>query len=377
MSLFSKVTALFLLMLIAMSAIGIRNIEMERQNQIVAAKEKLPKIGAEIAKNSLSGKDEAQKGDIYNLKEIKTLPKDANKLLESKTIFADIVVYEREGEFYLSLIYPDEERHYLYAEKGASDGRLWGFFALDIALLVIAYGMLLNFLAPIKKLSRAIEKIADDDFLPVKTGSKDEIGKLSASFNQTAINLRKMLKDREAFAVRAAHELRTPIAKGRIAAQMDTGEYGELYRKIFKNLDIFTDELLKVHKLKNRDEATNEKFSAETVLTTALDRVFIESEEEIVVKFENDFLIEGVFEYAVIIVRNLIENGLKYKTENPLVITAQNRTIQTSNAFSQNTQNNYGGYGIGLKMCEEIAENFGWKLIGDFSIDRAVFKVEF
>lgn len=377
MSLFSKVTALFLLMLIAMSAIGIRNIEMERQNQIVAAKEKLPKIGAEIAKNSLSGKDEAQKGDIYNLKEIKTLPKDANKLLESKTIFADIVVYEREGEFYLSLIYPDEERHYLYAENGASDGRLWGFFALDIALLVIAYGMLLNFLAPIKKLSRAIEKIADDDFLPVKTGSKDEIGKLSASFNQTAINLRKMLKDREAFAVRAAHELRTPIAKGRIAAQMDTGEYGELYRKIFKNLDIFTDELLKVHKLKNRDEATNEKFSAETVLTTALDRVFIESEEEIVVKFENDFLIEGVFEYAVIIVRNLIENGLKYKTENPLVITAQNRTIQTSNAFSQNTQNNYGGYGIGLKMCEEIAENFGWKLIGDFSIDRAVFKVEF
>lgn len=377
MSLFSKVTALFLLMLIAMSAIGIRNIEMERQNQIVAAKEKLPKIGAEIAKNSLSGKDEAQKGDIYNLKEIKTLPKDANKLLESKTIFADIVVYEREGEFYLSLIYPDEERHYLYTEKGASDGRLWGFFALDIALLVIAYGMLLNFLAPIKKLSRAIEKIADDDFLPVKTGSKDEIGKLSASFNQTAINLRKMLKDREAFAVRAAHELRTPIAKGRIAAQMDTGEYGELYRKIFKNLDIFTNELLKVHKLKNRDEATNEKFSAETVLTTALDRVFIESEEEIVVKFENDFLIEGVFEYAVIIVRNLIENGLKYKTENPLVITAQNRTIQTSNAFSQNTQNNYGGYGIGLKMCEEIAENFGWKLMGDFSIDRAVFKVEF
>ena len=377
MSLFSKVTALFLLMLVAMSAIALRNIEMEQQNQNSIAKEKLSKIGAEIAKNSLSGKEENGKIDPYPIKEIKKIPNGAEKIFESKTIFADIAVSEQDGALYLSIAYPDEEMHYIYTEQTSSDKRLWGFFALDLTLLVIAYGVLLNFLSPIKKLSKAIEKVADDDFAAMPVASKDEIGKLTESFNQTAVTLRKMLKDREAFAVRAAHELRTPIAKGRIAAEMDNGEYGELYRKIFKNLDIFTDELLKVHKLKNTADIKNEKFSAETVLTAALDRVFTQSEDEITVKFESDFLIDGVFEYAAIIVRNLIENGLKYKTANPLKITVQNRTIEISNQYDINGQNNYGGYGIGLKMCEEIAENFGWKLKSDFFDEVAVFKVEF
>ena len=364
-------------MLVAMSAIALRNIEMEQQNQNSIAKEKLSKIGAEIAKNSLSGKEENGKIDPYPIKEIKKIPNGAEKIFESKTIFADIVVSEQDGALYLSIAYPDEEIHYIYTEQTSSDKRLWGFFALDITLLAIAYGVLLNFLAPIKKLSKAIEKITDDDFAAMPVASKDEIGKLTESFNQTAVTLRKMLKDREAFAVRAAHELRTPIAKGRIAAEMDNGEYGELYRKIFKNLDIFTDELLKVHKLKNTTDIKNEKFSAETVLTTALDRVFTQSEDEITVEFESDFLIDGVFEYAAIIVRNLIENGLKYKTANPLKITVQNRTIEISNQYDINGQNNYGGYGIGLKMCEEIAENFGWKLKSDFFDEVAVFRVEF
>jgi signal transduction histidine kinase len=200
---------------------------------------------------------------------------EAEKIFESKTIFADIAVSEQDGALYLSIAYPDEEMHYIYTEQTSSDKRLWGFFALDITLLAIAYGVLLNFLAPIKKLSKAIEKITDDDFAAMPVASKDEIGKLTESFNQTAVTLRKMLKDREAFAVRAAHELRTPIAKGRIAAEMDNGEYGELYRKIFKNLDIFTDELLKVHKLKNTTDIKNEKFSAETVLTAAKFMVFV------------------------------------------------------------------------------------------------------
>ncbi len=51
-----------------------------------------------------------------------------------------------------------------------------------------------------------------------------------------AKTIEELLQEQERFLIQAGHELRTPITKARIAAEMDEGEYGALYRRSLKSL---------------------------------------------------------------------------------------------------------------------------------------------
>jgi two-component system OmpR family sensor kinase len=65
-----------------------------------------------------------------------------------------------------------------------------------------------------------------------------------------ASSLENLIKTREELLRDIGHELRTPIAKGKFAIEkIDDFSQKELLKKIFKDLEILTNELIELEKL--------------------------------------------------------------------------------------------------------------------------------
>ncbi len=58
-----------------------------------------------------------------------------------------------------------------------------------------------------------------------------------------------------------------------------------------------------------------------------------------------------------VILRNMLENGLKYKDGGKVLVKADDNIVEISNSGVFAKSN---GYGFGLMLCNEIAKRVGW-----------------
>lgn len=95
-------------------------------------------------------------------------------------------------------------------------GVVTGTVLVLLAALGLAYWLSQRILRPVEELTNAAQLLKDGNLSArVKNNSKDEIGKLSQSFNEMASSLARLEQVRRNMVTDVAHELRTPLSNMR------------------------------------------------------------------------------------------------------------------------------------------------------------------
>lgn len=212
------------------------------------------------------------------------------------------------------------------------------------SVLIISLGGILTYylsgkaLRPLRELSeqmknRSVHNLSET--IPVPE-SRDEVSELTNSFNQMSAKLDEAFAMQKRFSQSAAHELRTPLAvlKTKVhvfrkKSEHSPDEYENLLSVVSSQTDRLSDLVNDLLSLTNMDELTyDEKIELKAMLSDIAKEFSVLSEERGVsvrVSGEeqtvtgNANLLRRAFE-------NLIENAVKYNTENGKVDISISKT---------------------------------------------------
>ncbi|AXH16296.1 histidine kinase [Malaciobacter mytili LMG 24559] len=391
MSILKKISILFFISLTLMSIIGIwtDNINSKRVDNLI--KEKYVKVANEILEN-FDNKIKIDKIlEKHHLKSLKTKPKNNEIFFYKEFTFGYISIEKKsfEDEFILEINYLDEK--YILKtqdEENLKDKMILnGLVFLDIFVLILIFLYLIKLLTPLKNISLEITKFANGDLsrrLNIK--SKDEIGQLSSAFNKMASSLEELIKTRQELLKDIGHELRTPIAKGKFAIEkIENFSQKELLKKIFKDLESLTNELIELEKL-NSKELELSTFDMETLIIQALNKLYIEDENLIYINIEDNFKINADLHYLSMALKNLIDNAIKYATNYPIEIKVKDKKIYIINSakelskdleyylkpFTQELSQR-DGFGLGLSIVQKVLKKHNFNLLYKYKNNKIHF----
>ncbi len=396
MSIFKKISLLFIISFILMAIIGswIDNINSKRMENLI--KEKYIKVIDEILKNI---ENEKVLNEIFQKNELK-IKKDFDSinseiLYQKKYDFGNVTIIKEsfEDEFIIEIKYL-ENKYILKTpdEENLNDKTILNILiSVDIFLLVLIFLYIFKLLSPLKIITKEITNFANGDLSSrININSKDEIGILANSFNKMATSLENSIKTREELLRDIGHELRTPIAKGKFAIEkIDDFSQKELLKKIFIDLETLTNELIELEKL-NLTKLNLSTFSAETLIIESLGKLYLEDESKIEIHINEDFKISGDLYYLSTALKNLIDNALKYATSYPIIIETNKNEISISNKgtklskeleyylkpFTQELSQR-DGFGLGLSIVKKIMDKHGFQVDYSYKNEFNSFIINF
>ena len=394
MSIFKKITLLFVISFVLMGIIGswIDKINTKRIDNLV--KEKYAKFVEQVVQTHTNPKDLKE---IFKQHKFK-IKKDFNTLntqilFDQKYDFGEIVIYKEsfDDEFFIKI---DSYNEIFFLktpdEENLRDKTILNILiCLDILVLALIFFYIIKILSPIKNITKSMTSFANGDLSTrIEIKSKDEIGVLANSFNQMASTLEKFIKTKEELLRDIGHELRTPIAKGKFAIEkIDDFSQKELLKKIFCDLETLTNELIELEKL-DLTKLNITTFSAETLILEALGKLYLEDESKIELNIKEDFKIKADLYYLSIAIKNLIDNALKYTQELPILIDIDKNEIKISNKakelskdleyylkpFTQELSHR-NGFGLGLSIVKKVVDKHDFNLTYEYIDGFVVFRI--
>jgi signal transduction histidine kinase len=255
---------------------------------------------------------------------------------------------------------------------------------LITAGFVVASFIIRKILRPLSILNDAVEKIGKgnlDQNIPVR--SNDELGTLAAAFNQMTADLKKMNLAREQLLLDVSHELRTPITRAKLALEMmpDSREKESLSDDL-KEMEAMVTGILESERIKNGTITLDVSPVKISDLLQKLMNNYRRDNNRIILFPVSTGLTSILDENKILIVlRNLIDNSLKYASDKPIEISVINRnndiTIQIEDfgqgipedklpfvfepffRVDQARLRKTGGYGLGLYLCKRIMDLHG------------------
>lgn len=390
MSIFKKITILFLISFSIMVVIGYQTDKINTQRVEALITQKYLQDAKEIffLLATLSPDRLDKKLESLNLKRVNTLTDSSMKsILKQPHSFGELQILKTADDKYLlSIRYMDESILLSDDQIQKSFQEQWLLNMLvvfDIIVLSAIFMIILKMLSPLKELISKMQNFTKDKHPNrVEVKSSDEIGDVASTYNTMAQNIENLLTSREEFLRDIGHELKTPISKGLFATEtLEDSESKVIIQRSFTELERLSAELLEIEKLHAVDEIKNESFKVETLILNALSRLILEDESIIDIEIKENFLINGDLNYLSLALKNLIDNAIKYASEYPVEIIATDCTVIVKNrgkklsndidyyfeAFTQDeSSRSSNGYGLGLNIVKKIMDKHQMRLSYDY-----------
>lgn len=204
-------------------------------------------------------------------------------------------------------------------------------------ILVVIYITLMKRLMPLNHIKQEISAMAEtNEIRPITWGAKnhDEIGELVREFNNSVTRLNAISEARTLFLRSIMHELKTPITKGRIVAEMVVDDKQKLRLcNVFERLNSLIDEFAKIEQLASKSYITKKsQISLKDVMWKAMHMLLIDpsNQDSITLMHHND-LIKADFHLFTLCIKNLLDNGLKYSTDSKVIVESSGRDLVVRN----------------------------------------------
>lgn len=206
------------------------------------------------------------------------------------------------------------------------------FPILTLLFVIILYIGILRSIMPLKSLREQIKRFADGNYdIACHSKKKDEIAALANEFDAAVAKIKSLRDSRQLFLRNIMHELKTPITKGKLAAEMlEDATYTSILQNVFKRQEALIEEFSRIEKL-SADELKLEikEYHIEDVVDFALD-ILDDKKEHITcqlvpIELHVDFELFGVA------LKNLLDNGINYSTDAHVTLANDQTTITITN----------------------------------------------
>ncbi|EAJ1254909.1 HAMP domain-containing histidine kinase [Campylobacter lari] len=333
---------------------------------------------------------------VENERNIKHIVAKGEKVLRVNSLYGSFssIIYHNQIFFYV------EQLNTKHLYKLNASARLEYLFLLSfffsLILIIFLYFSVLRSLMPLKILKKKIKNISAGKIEPLSEYSQinDEISEISFEFDHAINKIQELVKSRQFFLRMIMHELKTPIGKGRIVCEMlDNQKQKDRLVAIFERLELLIDEFGKIEKVLSRNCQLNlQTYHLSLILEQTEDYLMRDDfYQKVKITYKEDTMIVADLELFSLMLKNLIDNAIKYSVDKACeiicsgdYIIVRNKGIQLKKTFDyylkpfvreHNTQ--VEGMGLGLYIINNICNLHGYNLTYSYEDGYHTFKIVF
>ncbi|MCH9739305.1 MAG: ArsS family sensor histidine kinase [Epsilonproteobacteria bacterium] len=252
---------------------------------------------------------------------------------------------------------------------------LIGWYILSLFLVILFYFWITKSLNPLKELQQQIKKVGEGDLsLSLKRTEGDEISDVANEFDNALRKIEALINSRQLFMRTIMHELKTPIAKGRIVTEMvEDSLTQQKYETIFERLELLIEEFSQIEQMLSSSYTLKQNtYNIYDILDQAIELLILddEAQEQIAIEVQKPFSLYTDFNLLALAIKNLLDNALKYSMEPNVKVVIDSSSITIINQaeplnseiesffkpFHQQTDTTKGGLGLGLYIVKSIVE---------------------
>jgi len=265
-------------------------------------------------------------------------------------------------------------------------------FAVVAVILLAAYIFVIYKIKPLRKLKRQIVKFANGELNGVQNvgNGKDEISEVSEAFYGAVCQIKALNDSRHLFLRNIMHELKTPITKGLIAAQMiEKSKNQERLISVFHKLENLINELAAIEQITSKIGLTNKTpCLMRDLIDEAIDIAMIEK-EHVGISELDEVRVMVDFKLFSVAIKNMIDNGIKYSTDKHvnIMVSKDHMKFITQGEKLKNDLDFYiqpfikgedaqKSFGLGLYIVSNILEAHGLKFGYEYKNGMNVFVFE-
>lgn len=260
-------------------------------------------------------------------------------------------------------------------------------FLISALILFLLYMAIRRLFAPIQLISQQVERIGSGDleteYVPTGQG---ELGLLAEGVNRMSAQIKSMLESKSALLLAISHELRSPMTRMRVNLELLEKNYirDKLVEDI-RHMDAQLSAILEAEKLNNKHAPINR---SECDLPALVEDLVHDHPCHNRIECQLLPLTMQVDRFRIqLLLKNLLDNACHYSTETDanilisinrvgatVVLTVSDDGIgiekndipRLTEAFyrpDRARQRHTGGYGLGLYLCNLIAQAHGGELL--------------
>ena len=260
--------------------------------------------------------------------------------------------------------------------------RGWIPLLILLFLLLLLYHAIRRLFAPLDTIRHGVEQFGAGDMdQRIDIRRKDELGELAASFNTMADDIQQMLDAKRQLLLAISHELRSPLTRARVAAEIlpDDDKRTQIIDDI-NEMEALIEELIETERLSSRHRKLNRARHDIVELVNDTVQTWFDGAGISLHLPSTAVMLEVDAARIRLLLKNLLDNAVRHTPdgapaaeielcmdEQQVLITVcdhgegieEQHLPHLTEPFYRvdpSRQRNTGGYGLGLYLCRMIAE---------------------